>query len=226
MVTLYDRDYATLDEHRYTVREIAEGFGLPLWDEERPFPIFDEAYRGELQTKIEEHFWFRRIASSTPQLFVYYLNRRMRENMPTFNALYEKLLAESLDPFASYESDTTGNSESAGHGESTSDGSTTGTSLTRSINSNTPASFMQSPEDPKYMSALVQGTSDSDSSSKSRDTSDNTSNSNYLTHVTSRGGYLGDAVLSALTTGFLNTDLMVCDMLEPLFMQTWDDMPL
>ena len=90
---------------------------------------------------------------------------------------------------------------------------------------------MNDPTEPKYMSNLTQnkGTSDTTGNSHSdgttsSDVKGNTA-SDYINHVTSRSGYVGDSILNALTTGFLNTDLMVCEMLEPCFMQIWNDQP-
>lgn len=234
MVTLFDRDYTRLDEHRYTLHEVVVGFGLEIWDTERPFPIFDESYRETLQNRIYDHFEYRRIAASTPQMFVNFLNRRMREQMPAYNEIYKRLAKEDFDPYLTSERHDAGNNRSTSESNS---GSKTGTeseakasSLSTNTTSNTPASYMEDPYDPKYMSSLAQAKSDSDSSSTG--TTDTTSSSNgksigdYIIESTGRSGYLGDAVMSSLATGFLNTDLMVCDMLEPLFMQFWDDQPL
>lgn len=225
MVTLFDNAYTRLNDHRFTVREVVEGFGLSLWDTERPYPIFDEDYRAELNQRIYDHFEFRRIAVVTPQMFVFYLNRRMRENMPAYNAIYKKLLTET-DPFLTASTDSSGENESAGHSQSDSKANATSNGLGTNITSNTPASFLEQAEDPKYMSGLVQNKSGTESDSTGSDTSDSTASGNYVGRVRARTGYLGDSVLSALATGFLNTDLMVCDMLEPLFMQLWDDQPL
>lgn len=225
MVTLFDNAYTGLNEHRFTVHEIVVGFGLTLWDPTRPYPIFDEDYREELNAKIFDHFEYRRIAASTPQLFVYYLNRRMREQMPTFNKIYEHLLTET-DPFLTHYTDTSGENASAGHSASEVKADALSNAKGRNITSNTPASFLEQADEPKYMSGLVQNESGSTSNSTSNDSSDSTTNSNYIGRIRGRTGYLGDSILSALATGFLNTDLMVCDMLEPLFMQLWDDQPL
>lgn len=216
--TLFDKDIATPDQHRYTLTEIVEGFGLDLWDRERPFPIFDEAYRSTLEARIYDHFAYRRIATSTPQQFVFYLNRRMRENMPAYNEIYKKLAAEDFDPYLTSEAVTQGSQD----GTATSNTHATSTGTTLAVNSNTPASFLENAEDPKYMSALAKTDTGTES------TSDVNSASNTTNDATTRGrsGYLGDNILNTLASGFLNTDLMVCDMLEPLFMQVWDDQPL
>lgn len=226
MVTLFDNDITRPTEHRYTLTELVKGFGIDIWDRERPYPIFDESYRETLNSRIYDHFAYRRIAASTPQQFVFLLNRRMRENMPAYNEVYKLVAREDLNPFNTTEGvDSTsqnvkqsGTNDSTSHSVSTSDGTT--------INSNTPASFLDNAKDPKYMSTLVQtnstGENDTEGHTEAGSTSDTTGDHNYA----GRSGYLGDSVLNALTSGFLATDLMVCDMLEPLFMQIWNDQPL
>ena len=236
MLTFNDNDWTRDYEHVYTLREIHEGFGLSLGLTD--YPIFDEEYRNVLNNAIYRHFCYRQIAADTPQLFVFYLNRRMREQMPTYNALYKKLLDDALDPFGTYVHDANGNSHDASTSktDSAADSANKSDSKANSVGttilSDTPASFMDDPYDPKYMSSLTQAKTDSTSTANT--TGNSTSNLNsqangardYIDHATSRVGYLGDAVVNALATGFLNTDLMVCDMLEPCFIQLWNDQPL
>lgn len=236
MLTFSDNDWTRDYEHVFTLREIHEAFGLDLGL--RDYPIFDEDYRNVLNNAIYQHFCYRQIAADTPQLFVFYLNRRMREQMPTYNAVYKKLLDGALDPFDTYVRDANGDSRAAdtSNTDSKSNGTSTANSTSDSTSTNilsqTPASFMDDPYDPKYMSSLTQvkGTTGSKSDSDATNTGNVNSQANsardYLDHAHGRTGYLGDAVLSALATGFMNTDLMVCDMLEPCFMQIWNDQPL
>lgn len=236
MLTFNDNDWTRDYEHVFTLREIHEAFGLDLGL--RDYPIFDEEYRDTLNNAIYQHFCYRQIAADTPQLFVFYLNRRMRENMPTYNAIYKKLLDTTLDPFGTLVSDGNGNSRDASTTTNDSKGTATGKQTSNALNtgtnilSNTPANYMKDPTDIKYMSQLTQtkGESNTTSNTDSTTTGNNKGQSNmasdYINHVAARSGYLGDAILSALATGFLNTDLMVCDMLEPCFMQLWNDQPL
>ena len=226
MVTLFDNDITRPSEHRYTLAEIVGGFGMDIWDHERPFPIFDEAYRETLQNRIYDHFAYRRIATSTPQQFVFYLNRRMRENMPAYNEIYKKLAQEGFDPFLTSEGtdDTAQNATQQQSGKSTSE--TDAESHGTTINSNTPASFLQNAKDPKYMSSLVPADSDSHTSTTGTSSADATSDTTGKHTYSGRSGYWGDNIMNALTSGFLATDSMVCDMLEPLFMQVWNDQPL
>lgn len=235
MLTLSDNTWAQDYEHVFTLRDIHEAFGLDLGL--RDYPIFDEDYRDGLNQRIYDHFAYREIASDTPQMFIYYLNRRMRERMPTYNAIYKKLLENRFDPFATYVSDGDGNSRnnntstaaSAAHEES---GNTNhGDSLGTATVSETPATFMNDPTEPKYMSNLTQNKGSSDSTGTAHSDGTNNSNSDsktvsdYINHVSARTGYLGDSITNALVTGFMDTDRMVCEMLEPCFMQVWNDLP-
>lgn len=236
MLTFSDNDWARDYEHVFTLRDIHEAFGLPLGMND--YPIFDEAYRGVLNQRIYDHFAYREIAADTPQLFVYYLNRRMREQMPTYNAIYKQVLADNFDPFATYVSNADGNSrnasDSAGNttGHETAHNANTSESLGYATVSETPATYMQDPTEQKYMSNLTSnkgtsnGTADSTSDSKGTSQATQKAARDYIDHLTSRTGYMGDNVVNALSTGFLNTDLMVCEMLEPCFMQVWNDQPM
>lgn len=226
MVTLFDNDWARLQEHRYTLHEVVMGFGLEIWDAERPYPIFDEAYRTTLNQRIYDHFEWRRIAAPTPQMFVAFLNRRMREQMPAYNEVYKRLAKDGFDPYLTSERSDKGTSASLTGSESTSAANATASALSRTITSNTPASFMDDPTDPKYMSSLTQGTSDTTNDSTADSSQSGRSQGEWSSSSAGRSGYLGDAILSSLATGFLNTDLMVCDMLEPCFMQIFNDQPL
>lgn len=59
-----------------------------IFDRCDPFPIWDEAHRGELEKKIIEHYYFRQIGYETVGRFKFKLNTRLREIMPRYNKLY------------------------------------------------------------------------------------------------------------------------------------------
>lgn len=73
--------------------------GFEVWDAERPYPIFDEAYRGGLNQRIIDHFYLYEIGQETPWMFRFALNRKMREIMPYYNTLYRADLSK-VDPFS------------------------------------------------------------------------------------------------------------------------------
>lgn len=62
------------------------------------YPIFDEAYREVLDTKILKHFYTREICEETVGLWKLRLNTRMNEIMPFYNKLYSSELL-SFNPF-------------------------------------------------------------------------------------------------------------------------------
>lgn len=72
---------------------IENGYDIGLKD----YPIFDESYRNVLNQKIIDHYYMREIGAETPALFVFFLNRKMREIMPYYNQLYESAKIE-YDP--------------------------------------------------------------------------------------------------------------------------------
>lgn len=90
---------------------------------------------------------------------------------------------------------------------------------------------MNDPTEPRYMSQLTQnkGTGSNKGTSKNDATDATTSRSSslsdYISHLKGRSGYFGPNVTSMLTSGFMNTDRMVCEMLEPCFIQFWTDEP-
>lgn len=67
--------------------DVAQDYDLGLQD----YPIWDEAKRDWLNQRIIDHFWLRQIGADTPRLFVFYLNRRMRERMPGINPVFQAL---------------------------------------------------------------------------------------------------------------------------------------
>lgn len=77
--------------------------GFQIWDSERPFPLFSESHRAELQKMIEDHYYMQEIGFETPQTFKHYLNTRMREIMPKYNAMFETVTAYNPDMFEKQE---------------------------------------------------------------------------------------------------------------------------
>ncbi len=58
------------------------------------FPLFDDSYRGVLQTKILRHYYTREIGLETVGLWKHFLNARMMEIMPFYNNLYTMQLKD------------------------------------------------------------------------------------------------------------------------------------
>ena len=56
------------------------------------YPIFDDAYKSVLETKIIRHYYTREICAETVGLWKLWLDARMNEIMPYYNKLYESEL--------------------------------------------------------------------------------------------------------------------------------------
>lgn len=78
------------------------------------YPIFDEAYRETLETKIIKHFYTREICEETYGLWKLRLNDKLNVSMPYFNLLY-KSAALDFNPF--YDIDVTRTHSASNVGE-------------------------------------------------------------------------------------------------------------
>lgn len=179
-----------------TLRDVVHLYGNDLWDAARPYPIWDESEREELQNKIYDHFEFRKIAQDTPALFVAYLNRRMREIMPVINPIFAALADEKLDIMATYSTEDTNISLSESN------------STARQIFSATPQAQLSGAKD--YATNLT------DNTGKGTDQGKSTS-----THKGTQGQ--AAEVLTKWLTGVNNALYIVFNGLEPLFNQLYDD---
>jgi hypothetical protein len=63
------------------------------------YPIFDEGFRPILNLSIVNHYFMREIGAETVELFIFYLNRRMWEHMPTWNPIFQRVSDPNYDPF-------------------------------------------------------------------------------------------------------------------------------
>lgn len=188
----------------YTMRDIVEGYGFDIGLKD--YPIFDEAYRDILNRKIQEHFWFREFSADTPQKALFYLNRKMREQMPQINRLYEALRDE--DPFFVI-SETSGNSTGTGTEKTNSIGDS------KQVFSDTPQVQLIGGHD-DYATTLTGNVTSADA------TASRESASNYVTRTKTQAGTLV-AAAEIWIDGINNGDLVVFDRLEPLFVQVWND---
>ena len=65
-----------------------------------PYPIFDNAYKPDLETKILRHFYTREIGAETYGQWKLFLSQKLNEIMPFYNQLYSsELLLAGIDPF-------------------------------------------------------------------------------------------------------------------------------
>lgn len=110
--------YAGVDQsHPKTIDDIIANSRDKLFD--FSYPIFDEAYKPELETKIINHFYTQEIGQETVGLFKQRLKTKMREIMPYYNQLY---MSERLkfDPFKNADYVDLHNSNAKGKRDTTS----------------------------------------------------------------------------------------------------------
>ncbi|WAX06323.1 hypothetical protein QEJ63_gp13 [Bifidobacterium phage BD811P2] len=206
------------------------------------YPIFDESYRAKLNEKVVAHYALREIGSETPQMFVFYLGRTMRERMDYFNQLYASAQKE-FDPFITSDikqsMDSTSINESSGKSSGTQSNESTAhsTSDTKADNSSMTfnSEFPQTRIDDfrKFATSASQTDSTGDThTSTSQDstaTASSASNTDYA-HSSDKGNSVSHTIgtsgsQSQLLTDWRNTmlniDMMVIDSLEDLFMGVW-----
>lgn len=87
------------------------------------YPIYDEAHRDELNTKILRRYMFREIGQETVALFRFMVRRHMHEVMPYYNMLYETLLLVD-DPLSSFSTRKVEDWDKAGRMNETATGKT------------------------------------------------------------------------------------------------------
>lgn len=206
------------------------------------YPIFDESYRAKLNEKIVAHYALREIGSETPQMFLFYLGRTMREQMEYFNQLYVSA-QHKFDPFVTsdirQEMDSTNVNESSGKssGSQSNESTASSTSDTKADNSSMTfnSEFPQTRIDDfrQYATSASQtdstGNTHTATQQNSTATATSTSDTDYahssdkgnsVSHTIGTSGSQSQLLLDWRNT-MLNIDLMVIGSLEDLFMGMW-----
>ena len=206
------------------------------------YPIFDENYRARLNEKIVAHYALREIGSETPQMFVFYLGRTMREQMDYYNQLYVSA-QRKFDPFVTsdirQETDSTNVNESSGRSSGTQSNESTANSTSDTTADNSSmtfnSEFPQTRIDDfrKYATTASQtdstGNTRTSTQQDSTATATSTSNTDYahsndkgnsVSHTIGTSGSQSQLLLDWRNT-MLNIDMMVIDSLEDLFMGVW-----
>lgn len=83
------------------------------------YPIFDDAYKEELERKIIRHYLMHEIGLETVGLWKFYLETRLNEIMPYYNELYKTAVTD-FNPSYEFDYSKTGDKENSGTEQSTS----------------------------------------------------------------------------------------------------------
>ena len=195
------------------------------------FPIFDEAYRNVLCTKILKHYYTREIAAETVGLWKLWLDTKMNEIMPYYNELYSaQRTLEKLDPLTDTKLVTKheGTNKSVMAGTSKDEGTITGNDSNNrwDIYSDTPQGSLDNVKNEKYLTNARKIT-DGGSTSRST-TNDNTSSGTndttekYIQTITGKSpGKSYSQLMKELLDVFTNIDARVIQDLSPLFFNLW-----
>lgn len=207
-----------------------------------PYPIFDEAYKPTLETKILRHFYTREIGLETYGLWKLKLEAKMNEIMPYYNQLYRSELIE-FNPLYDTDINTTGHRDNdvTGSGSSTDSGTDTRASAdkinTWDLYSDTPQggiNGIQAAEDDPSLATnaflsnarhIIGDTAGSTGSTtygkKTNTTSISNGDTDYVEHVYGYRGKSPSKSLQEFRETMLNIDMKVIKDLEDLFFQLW-----
>ena len=193
------------------------------------FPIFDEAYRSVLETKILKHYYTREIAFESVGLWQLKLDTRLNEIMPYYNQLYNSELLE-FNPFHDVDYTFTHEGERNDTGHSTDDYdssvSSTGTGSSNAWDkfSDTPQGAVTGIQNDTYLTNARNATNSnsySDSKTQSDDRTNDTRFNSLDEYVNTMVGKMGTTSYSELLNKFrdtfLNIDMMVIEELRDLF---------
>lgn len=206
------------------------------------YPIFDESYRGVLNTKILEHYYTREIGFETVGLWKLKLHTKLNEIMPYYNKLYESANIE-FDPLKDFDITEDRNGgfnqtvNDAGYNNVaehavTQDDIDVDTSDIRKFSDTPQGGLGNFNPNEQYLTDVTQnsGTRDEDNKRTYDNTSKGTNGNNrqinnteaYINH---RYGKVGGASYSKLLQEYrdtlINIDMMVINELDELFFQLW-----
>ena len=203
---------------------------IPIWDDERPYPIYDEAYRAVLNRRIEDHYRYHEIGFETIDQFIDRLNHKMRLNMPALNKFYESTFME-FDPMVTQRfvrdelSTLTGEDSGTVGSTSTAESTAESSAKSRAVNSDFPQTMLSETGDYASSASDSVGENDSSSTSESQDSrvSESITNRDSELKIISEGMSASpSALLLEFRETILNVDLMVINELSDLFMGIWN----
>lgn len=180
-----------------------------------------------LNDAIVKHFYLREIGAETPAQFVFYLNRKMCENMSSVNRAWEALDMETEQLMMASWSNSNSASDSVNDATNNAQtGSTTDSTANtkaQSYASRNPQTSMNGKNPPDYYESGTFSNSDSTSHGTSSGTTDSTGHQTGKLTGEAHVQQFGNRIRSVENyyTGLNNVKLMVFAFLEPCFRQLW-----
>lgn len=188
------------------------------------FPIYDEAYRTVLETKILKHYYTREIGQETIGLWKLRLDTKLNEIMPYYNKLYESALLEynplyTVNMTRDHNVNANGN-RTTGNTEITSETSNNNGTI---LYSDTPQGSIYGLENNTYLTNATKNNNENSGTINRTDSGNDAYNNteDYLEHVFGYEGKTGSELIITYRKTLLNIDMMIIDELEELFFQLW-----
>lgn len=185
------------------------------------FPIYDEAYRTVLETKIVKHFYTREICAETVGRWKLFLNERMNLIMPYYNQRYKSTLIQ-FNPL--YDTDITSDHNKKNNGDSSNNSNAT-SSVKRNdweYYSDTPQGGVEGLEGNNYLTNATHNTADDNSNGNTKTDNTYKDTEDYLEHIVGkRGGDSYSKLLDEYRKTFLNIDEEIIERLNDLFFNLW-----
>ena len=180
------------------------------------YPIFDENYRQTLNNNILYHYYENEIGFETAPLFRLYLNQKLNEIMPKYNALY-KVQKELIDKNlllnnVNLTETLTGSNTTTTNSESTSN------NKNKNLYQDTPQGEIANTDIENQTWATNLTLNSSNINDVSSATGQGT-NEYIKTIIGNNGNKFNVDVLNDIKNNFMNIDLMIINELYDLFMQ-------
>lgn len=184
------------------------------------YPIFDENYKKDFETKFIKHFYLNEIGFETHILFKFELDESLNRIMPYYNKMY-KIAYSDLDMLSSEDitEKQLNTSDNLVNNSINSKSNTKSDNLVK--NSDTPQGQLQNFLDDKYLSSLAQNKTDNDLTSNSENESSSQNVASGLKTIKGYRGYLGSEIINKAYNAIKNIDNLVFDELSNLFMQIY-----
>lgn len=181
------------------------------------YPIFDEAYRSVLETKILRHYYTREICAETVGRWKLFLEAEMNEIMPYYNKLYESELLK-FDPLR----DTDMYAEHTKKGEGGTTGETSGNRKEDNWRyyHDTPQGGVEGLKSLHYLTEAERHDNNTDTTANTSGTYNDTET--YLEHIYGKSKGLSYAkLLQEYRNTLINIDAMIIKDLAELFMMVY-----
>jgi hypothetical protein len=196
---------------KYTtqVKSIIES-GYDLFDFD--YPIFDSNYRGVLEQKIIDFYYFREIGLETVGQFKHFLKSKLNLIMPYYNQLYESNGLVTKDNYNINLDNTITRTNTV---NTDSSGESTGNNNDKTVFSDTPQAKLQELD---YATNLTEGSADSEVKSSGK----STTIEDYQEHLLGNGSMRYNAdILMEWRKSFINIDQLIINELQDLFMNIY-----